>query len=665
MENAPTFGTRFASGDRSYSDLSLWWYFAQTDWSGGIKDDRAWIDDAKFYYSTNIDVSQPGAIKLAKSIEAFGTVPQTAYCGGQFSVRRDAGTSTTTSYFIGTADKSSDSKPRIYEWDGDSWEEFLTGSDIGTNQNIISQVSGHKSTFWASTVGNGNTGVVLQYSGTAWIDHSAAIITAVSETGGMGSSRCHCEVNNVLYVEGDDFLNDHVFIVSTADNGTTWTKVAYHNTDGLMVDMCGYDGDLYYLISDTYTVKLWKYDIASAAKTMLYEFKGTYTDNGGVGGKLLQNKFGKLVITIPSNEIWTWDGSNIERIYKADEKKTSIGYEASAYLTKGAVIVGDLIYWGNLIYDGEDFYNYTKPIDDATDQRLYPVFVDNSNKVIWLSSGSTTALYKDLTTYRTGADKNFLVFSEMEEVSTIDKLNNSVRIVFKPFVSGDSIKVYYSINGGTSYTELGTASYALDGGSRTDKIFYMGDAVTSKKIMFKVYLNSSGTTTPELYDLSLQYIPIPDPKFQWNFNLRATDEMKLLDEQTSSPLTGLGIRNKLRAALFNRTVVPLEDVDYNETLLNGSLTSSATTITVDSTDGFAESDRIKIDNEEILYTGKTATTFTGCTRGARGTQAVSHSDNAVASNQYKVLIIDMAETTPVANDFKATESILQVKLIEV
>src|SRR3990167_11156842 len=52
---APIYGTRFASGDRSYNDLSQWWYFFQTSWSAGFKDDVAWADDAKYYYSTNID----------------------------------------------------------------------------------------------------------------------------------------------------------------------------------------------------------------------------------------------------------------------------------------------------------------------------------------------------------------------------------------------------------------------------------------------------------------------------------------------------------------------------------------------------------------------------------------------------------------------------------
>lgn len=69
------------------------------------------------------------------------------------------------------------------------------------------------------------------------------------------------------------------------------------------------------------------------------------------------------------------------------------------------------------------------------------------------------------------------------------------------------------------------------------------------------------------------------------------------------------------------------------TLLNGALNSSATTITVDSTASFASTGSIGITNEYggrevVYYTGKTSTTFTGCTRGREGSLATAHDDNS-------------------------------------
>jgi hypothetical protein len=64
------------------------------------------------------------------------------------------------------------------------------------------------------------------------------------------------------------------------------------------------------------------------------------------------------------------------------------------------------------------------------------------------------------------------------------------------------------------------------------------------------------------------------------------------------------------------------------TYLPSSLNDSSTTITVASTNGFLSSDYIVIEKERVLYTGTTSTTFTGCTRGYDGTDAVAHAQNA-------------------------------------
>jgi len=68
--------------------------------------------------------------------------------------------------------------------------------------------------------------------------------------------------------------------------------------------------------------------------------------------------------------------------------------------------------------------------------------------------------------------------------------------------------------------------------------------------------------------------------------------------------------------------------DAGSTLLNGALTSTATSVTVDSTTGFASSGSIFIGNEWISYTSTTSTTFDNCTRGINFTVAEAHDDNS-------------------------------------
>lgn len=73
------------------------------------------------------------------------------------------------------------------------------------------------------------------------------------------------------------------------------------------------------------------------------------------------------------------------------------------------------------------------------------------------------------------------------------------------------------------------------------------------------------------------------------------------------------------------------DGGFNSTKLNGDLSASATTITVDDTTGFtttAGNRVIFIGDEEITYNGITPTTFTGATRGTNGTEAIAHNDNS-------------------------------------
>lgn len=66
------------------------------------------------------------------------------------------------------------------------------------------------------------------------------------------------------------------------------------------------------------------------------------------------------------------------------------------------------------------------------------------------------------------------------------------------------------------------------------------------------------------------------------------------------------------------------------TPLTSDIDAEVTTIPVESTTDYLGTDYVRIDSEKILYTGKTATTFTGCTRGHDGTDATAHPEGALA-----------------------------------
>lgn len=67
------------------------------------------------------------------------------------------------------------------------------------------------------------------------------------------------------------------------------------------------------------------------------------------------------------------------------------------------------------------------------------------------------------------------------------------------------------------------------------------------------------------------------------------------------------------------------------TTLDGAIDSLVTTLTVVDTTSFPSSGYVVVDTEIIKYTGKTGTSFTGCTRGSDSSTAASHITTSVVS----------------------------------
>ncbi len=74
-------------------------------------------------------------------------------------------------------------------------------------------------------------------------------------------------------------------------------------------------------------------------------------------------------------------------------------------------------------------------------------------------------------------------------------------------------------------------------------------------------------------------------------------------------------------------------LNAQQTTLSATLDASNTTITVVSTTGFSNATGTILINQELAkYSGNTATTFTGATRGSNGTIATSHSNGTIVYN---------------------------------
>ncbi len=95
-------------------------------------------------------------------------------------------------------------------------------------------------------------------------------------------------------------------------------------------------------------------------------------------------------------------------------------------------------------------------------------------------------------------------------------------------------------------------------------------------------------------------------------------------------------------------IYPQPSDSANASQLNGAITSSATSITVDDVSGFQRGDyyRLQIDSEIIYATFADSTTeqFTGCLRGQEGTTAATHADNTAVT---ELDIVSTGQKVPV------------------
>lgn len=86
------------------------------------------------------------------------------------------------------------------------------------------------------------------------------------------------------------------------------------------------------------------------------------------------------------------------------------------------------------------------------------------------------------------------------------------------------------------------------------------------------------------------------------------------------------------------------------TSLTSSLSSTETaTINVSSTNGFRSADTVYIEDEQIAYTGKTATTFTGLTRARNRTSASAHTLVGTPVYSQELGTMNQASGAPVAS----------------
>jgi hypothetical protein len=653
---------RLAISDVEYSDFSGsgLFFIAQTEWASGIKAEKKWRDDGKYYYSSNIDAySEVGALQLEKEwVEELSTADH-------IRVGTIAAANGSLTHFLGCDDEET-GYIKIYRYWSGSWAN-IAGTDFGTNQNSTGWLTGHKDLLWAGTIGTGSTDVIASWNGSTWTDHSAAIITA-STLGGVRGSRGVCEIAGVLYVDVNDYVNDRNAIMSTVDNGTTWVEEYYWEGDNFVVSMAAYNSKVFYILYDSPTAELRVYDPSTGGDTLVKSFEDVAFETGGLGNRATVVYNNKLVISInktgtTTEEIWEYDGSNMTRIFVGNDKGDNYR-DYMPYTFQGCVEYKGRLHWGGLIYDGEYFYNWSRVLGDSATDRLYPIMTDTTGDIYVIDENDTMDIYVEAATYKSTLANNFLLFNEMQPIVSIDKMLYSATLLFETLASGEEIHIEYSIDGQTTWNDVGSVTSTTEG-ANTKREFIISGSVIFNKIWWRVTLDGS-TTTPKLLDFIMAYKPMPDYKHRWGIRLDMANSVGLLSGQKDER-TGADMEAGLWNEKAVKQKVAFKDVDYIECSMIGAMPSGQVSATVDSTIRFPRQGRIRAVSggvaEEITYTSAESNKLLGMTRGVRGTRARAYLSGQTLKNDYDVYIETISSEANFTDE-KTTESIAQVLLIE-
>lgn len=195
--------------------------------------------------------------------------------------------------------------------------------------------------------------------------------------------------------------------------------------------------------------------------------------------------------------------------------------------------------------------------------------------------------------------------SKYEEVGTGDNSETVFWLDKKGVISG-TYNIYYGAST-ASVTELTESThYSLD--LETSKLTLTAAGVTAvgtNKIYADYYYNYQEFTDQQVTDAITRAEQVVDHITNNHF-CDGTDTTPNWSQHTDEYHDGRGC--------FERDYFlkhyPIADLS---TTVNGAITADDATITVTSTQGFPSSGYILIEDDKIAYTGKTATTFTGCT----------------------------------------------------
>ena len=197
-------------------------------------------------------------------------------------------------------------------------------------------------------------------------------------------------------------------------------------------------------------------------------------------------------------------------------------------------------------------------------------------------------------------------FPAKEEIGTGD--DSATRFTLdNGNVIQDTLTIYYGASETAATSTLTeTTHYTVDYDNGIITLTSAGVTLLSTNIMYGVY---------DYNGMDKKNSVIQDNLIKAEADVDRMTNSAFFDSTASTP-NFIEIINELQEGQGTYNVVYAADkypLNSTTTTLNGAVSADDSTITVVSTDGFPDSGSFAVETDKIAYTGKTSTTFTGCT----------------------------------------------------
>lgn len=485
-EIAPTVIPKFSTGDISYSDLTVWQYWAQSDWSGGF-DQEQMIDDNKFYFNDGIYVFEPGKLKLTNKWENSKNVGSCSGYPFQF-INFDS------DFFVQIrghhTNKVKTDEVRRWSDAASSWVSaqtlgvcnLATGMEVYKNQLRVALAdnkfwSMNTSNVWASSVFRlthpkrygdflygSNISDLMSYNG-------ATAITQVSGESGL-----------TFYKK--DILDSNLFIMLS--NGENYGEIS------------SFDGNVI---------------------SKLFSFIGF------IGGSL-KNFGSRLFFEIRKKGLYSLDFSGfLKELGESDLLKnwsyfiTNVG--SDEYKDKLVTVSNDGTTKYLLMRDLNGSWAVYSTINASATTPGVQIKNDDFSNILFLGlNGGKTQRLSPSEYDNSGYIESSIIDMDL---FNIDKLFGGFTIYHEPLDAGCSITLKIKIDNNSVWTTAGTNSTE---GSTSFDIQLLTNNI-GKKIQYRIELSTSNSAnTPVINDIVIRYILNPRIKKKWYFDLLIADNIE-------------------------------------------------------------------------------------------------------------------------------------------